>query len=93
MNLRESLMAKLTVCKFLYVWVCQSQVRSSDDGTLGTVPPSMTQYVKWTQTFTKIINVDKNNKRVYLKKLVNVANVYNVCGLSHAFVYLKNGAF
>jgi len=27
-------------------------------------------------TFIKIINVDKNNKYVYLKLLVNVANVY-----------------
>ena len=27
-------------------------------------------------TFIKILNVDKNNKRVYKKKLINVANVY-----------------
>ena len=34
-------------------------------------------------TFVKIINVDKNNKRVYYKFLVNVASVYYIYGLSH----------
>jgi len=34
-------------------------------------------------TFVKIINVDKNNKRVYYKFLVNVASVYDIYGLSH----------
>ena len=34
-------------------------------------------------TFVKIINVDKNNKRVFYKFLVNVASVYDICGLSH----------
>ena len=29
-------------------------------------------------TFIKIINVDKNNKRVLLKFFVNVANVYYI---------------